>query len=273
MAYPWLLWENVLTSGTLTESSEMAASGLTAEKAVDWKPFVTNWSPSGVAGIHTLTVDLGSGLTGQPDTLCFIDHNLNSVTSGTGTYRVLYSDDGASFTQAFAAVVASGDLLEFKTFTLGAGHRYFQVEFSGVFHDYFRLGQVAVGRRLVFTEGLQPGFDPDREQALQSSPISEAGVFLGADVRRIKKQYQLQWDGTPGISETFFDETVGLDMTTFWKTHAGRQAKPFFFAWDSDKADPEFCRVVPEFTYAAPFGPTYLRRGLSLTFDVFTETS
>jgi hypothetical protein len=272
MSYPWLLYENIMASGTLTEASEMSASGLVSENAVDWKPYVTHWTPSGVSGIHTLSVDLGTGVTSQPDTMCFIDHNLKTATSGTGTYRLLYSDNGSSYTQAFAAVTPTDDRLKYKQFTLAGGHRYYRVEFSGVFHTYFRLGQVTVGRRLTFTEGLQPGFDLDREQALQSSPISEAGVFLGADVRRIRKQYNLQWDGTPGFSETFFVSGTVLSMSTFWKEHAGRLAKPFFFSWDDAKADPEFCRIQPEFTYTAPFGPTYLRRGLNLSFDVFVES-
>jgi hypothetical protein len=252
----------------------MATSGLTAEKAIDWKPFVTNWSVSGLNGpsnIHYLKVDLGAGNTATPDTLCFIDHNFHTITSGIGTFVLRYSDNDTTYYPVFSpAKTVTSDKLQYKDWTGVIAARYWKLEFVGVCYDYLRVGQVAIGRRLVFPEGLQQGFDPLRERALQSNPVSEVGVFLGVDVRRVDKAYSLDWNGTPGVTADFFDADLFLSMPTWW-AHAGRQAKPFFFAWDSDSADPEYCRVTPETFFRAPFGDTYLRRGLNLDFDVIVE--
>lgn len=273
MAYPTLLYEQILTSGTLTASSEMSLSGNVKENAVDWKPFVTAWQPSGMIGPHWLAVDLASGLQAQPDSVCFIDHNLRTVSSGTAYHVVQYSDNGTNWTNAYTPVQIADDRLHYKEFTLGAGHRYYRFQISGTFYDFPYLGEVCVGRRLVFPEGLQEGFDPNAETVRQTNPVSEFGVFLAADVRRIDKSYSLSWDGNPGIAESFFDDTTYpvLSMIAFWKKYAGRRAQPFFFGWDTDKKDPELCRIKPESRFGTAFGATYLRRALNLTFEVFVE--
>lgn len=277
MAAAFLLYENIFRDGAATASSEDLADGFPAVFACDDRPFVTHWSPAGLTPSEWLQADAGAGNAYAPDALCMIDHNLSSACASGASATVLWSDDGSSWTAA-ASTVPSSDGTLFLALPGQSAHRFWRVRFDalgpGGFGSFLRVGQITLGRRFVFPEGLQPGFDPRAETVKTTASTSQGGVFLGSDLLYVDRKFALNWPAAPGIAEAFFSGG-GMNFNDFWDNHAGRGPKgrgplPFWFAWDSDQEPPSWCRVSGG-QVAAPWGATYMRRGLQLKLDVLTE--
>lgn len=278
MSYPWLLYENHL-SGTLTASSEAAGGEFDVENIQDYRPFVTQWKPNDLGPQQYVYLDAGAGNTVQPDTAVIIDHNLSNISASGVSWQVQYSDDAINWTGVGSAVVPTNDKLTYQEIDPVSGHRFWRIFFQnqtpGNTTNFISIGHIHLGRRLTFPEGLQPGWEPMPERAVQVSPRSQGGVFLGTTLRYVERRFALNWDSIPGIASSFFEDGA-INMENFWKNHAGRGPTnegplPFIFAWDTDREDPFFCRIVDGTTFSSPWGPTYKRRGLNLEVEAYVE--
>lgn len=270
---PWLLYENNITEGSISASSESAASSFVDDNVADRKPFVTQWKPNALGDTHWITVDAGSGNTFAPDTICIIDHNLSTISAAGFGFTLQHSTDNIGWTDIHTTVVPADDTLTYATFDAVSGKRYWRILFEnqsrGQTTEFMKVGYIAIGRRLIFTEGLQPGFEPLNEIPQMTNNVSNTGVFLGTNIKWIKRSISLRWDGNPGFSSDFF-ESDDINMDGFWST-TGRNGLPFFFAFDTDQQNPLFCMVQPGTAYSAAWGATKLRRGLNLSFDAYVE--
>jgi len=274
MSYPWILWDNVLAAGAQSASSADDAGLHGAALAVDGRPFVGHWQPARLSTQEWLRADLGAGNGAAADTAVLIDHDLSSCSPYGASWRVQYSDDASSWYDATPDVPPADDRCSLAKFPCAFPHRFWRVLVSnrgpGNFTSFPRIGQVVVGRRIEFPIGLQPGFDPQSEKPQQSAPVSSTGTFLGTAVKYVERTFDLQFEAKTGFAPAFFaDDDLGLDR--WWNEHAGRAGKGFFFAWDDARERPSWCRVAPGSSYAAPWGETFLNRGLKLQLQALVE--
>lgn len=270
-----MLWENIFTKGILTASSTATANGYFVANVADYKPWLTWWRPSRINNEEWIKVDLGytSDTQGfrKPDTLIILDHNLKR--SKAKVY-IEYSDNDSSWTEATNFTPAD-NYLQFAKFTSASAHRYWRVRMTSTtttFYGFPYIGQMYLGRRLDWTEGVQPGWDPYNETAEVIQPSSGKGIFLGANVKYIKKEFSLNWANTPGFDMSFFDGngTTDICMDEWWKNF-GRKAMPLVFSQEDVSYRPMWCRVKEGSSYSTPLANTFERRGLNIQLEAYVE--
>lgn len=256
---PWLLTENIFEDGTLTESSE--AAGFPAENALDWRKFTASrWKAGSTTPPLTLTVDLGSGNTASPDTLCLGGHNLKDAGA---RYKVQGSTDNfsSSTVDLFSSVTPATNVDAAKTWT-AAAYRYFRIyidKASGDFTVAPQIGIVTLGRRYELPY-LPADFDPYSEEFERDIARNDFGDFLGCDYRYSKKTLAFSFDV---LKSTEINPGSGLTLDSDITPHL--RSKPCWISWNLD-IDTSIYLGMADAVESPLRGLTSLR-ALRLTFD------
>jgi hypothetical protein len=207
--------------GTLTASSEL--TGREAYRVIDARRERSWWQGATSATGHFLAVDLGSGNTGNVDSVWFDrGHNL-----ATRQVEVDYSDNGSAWTALVtltfpAATVVGGDPTlttlsqteegsNYALFTqAGAAHRYWRILFLGSAFQPIVLG-VILGLRSQFL-GYSRVRDEDAGNRTEIQEMSRSG-YLGTDRRYGWRTFALDLNY---IGATEYDGTIrSLRRTLF----------------------------------------------------------
>lgn len=262
MAVGWFLYENILEDGTLTASE---ASGFPVENVIDWRvgtPY--RWKFDATTSPASITLDLGSASSAQPDTFVLGGHNL--YTAGA-KYKVQYSTDGfATMTSdAFTFATPADDFAAQTTFTVGSSYRYWriQIESTGAnFTEAPQIGVATLGRRLALPNGITPDVDIYGEDPQTEWTMSEGGDHLGAVLRYVGKRFALSFPD-PGFAVADFFDTSGVEFDTGLKPHL--RTKPCWFAWNTDADSRGVWLVRRDGPVGNPFVYSTARRALTLT--------
>ena len=189
MANPFLFFESLLDSGTVTATSE--AAGFPVENLSDWRQGTPYRWKATTNGTQNIDIDLGAAPGfAACDTICIGGHNLGT---GGATYSVQHDSTGAfggAETTVLAAQSPSDDLPQLSTFT-GANVRYWRVIIAGTPSAVAQIGILTLGRRLAFTAGVQPGLDPYGAEAVADDATSENGSPLGTNLRYIRRRFNI----------------------------------------------------------------------------------
>jgi hypothetical protein len=265
MAKPLILFENdIWENGTLTETSEVA--NFPHENMLDWRMSTPDrWKATSTA-TQELDCDIGAA-TGQPTCAAIGGHNLSTVSA---TWRVLYSDNGSSYTEAFSAQAPADDLPQMQTFTMGSAHRYWRLEIAGSPTAAAQIGVFTLGRELEFESGPQADLDPYGFEVMRDQNRNEHGSFLGSNVRHIGKRFNVNY-GEPGMTVSGFYDKSGINFDDDFVPHL-EAAKPFWFAWNLD-VDATEVYLCDSRDVRMPWVGTTLRRGLQMTLTGYREVS
>lgn len=235
MAYPIILYSNVLTLATPTATD--TASGSDVRFLCDYRAYTT-WEAAS-AGVKYVTVNCGSA---QPvDALGIITHNL--ATDGIDV-SVESSANGSDWTERFAAWGPTYDRAFLATFTQ-ASAQYWRIKFAaGSAAPY--VGEAFLGARMTFPKAPDIPFTSYTEQVEAEQVIGKAGHILGTTVRYKGLKLNPQWSQ---LTKAWIDS----DFKVFWDWHAS-DLKPFFWAPDLTNlsSDVFFCTVAPSMGYTVP---------------------
>ena len=197
-------------------------------------------------------VDAGSGNTISPNAVAFGGHNLGDLAGSGfdgGVYRVQYSDNGSTYTNAFDNIEATDNLPKAKTFDSAGAHRYWDVVFQGFGSSVVQVGVVTLGRRLDISEGGIPGsgIEPYGIDLVEDTAISENGHFLGSNPRHESKVFRLNYTSPGLLVSEFFAPSSGIGWDADMRPHI-KAGNPFWFHWNSDEQEADgvwLCKGAP----------------------------
>lgn len=238
-------YENLFTTGTVTASSE--ESGYPIENAYDGLTW-DFWQPTSAdAGDNSSYIEVDTGTTQSIVTGYFglAAHNLADISA---TVTVQGSNDAfAAQTVQLAQTTPADNRVVFLTFS-DKIYRYFRVLFTTTGGGVPVIGVVMLGRSLVLTDGMEPGFVPPVFSFDDTVKVNSAnnGAFLGRSIIR------------KGSSTRISMSNVDPDwMRTHWLPfleHA--RTMPFLFSWDTVDRPNEaaYCwtdKAIPDQAYTS----------------------
>lgn len=236
---PIILFDNILTEGTLTATS--TASGYDVDNIMDYRGY-TKWKADDTADQY-LTWAMGatapiraqtgwyiklqnnallSQVTGgvdRADTVGIFNHNLGTIgatvlvqyySAGWNTLATLTPSDDDPILSSFASNI-SGD---------------WRIKISGM-DAAPEVGVIFLGVGLTIPDSPDAPVIPMREGIKAASEVSQSGNLLGTVVAYNPKSIEHRWTNAPNITRTWF--------TTYWEPFWDNHAKllyPFFYAWD-----------------------------------------
>lgn len=265
MARPIILFENdIWENGTLTETTE--AAGFPHESVNDWRMSTPYRWKATTTATQELDCDIGAA-TGQPTAAAIGGHNLATVSA---TWRVLYSDNGADYTEAFAAQAPADDMPQMQTFTMSSAHRYWRLEIAGSPTAVAQIGVFTLGREMEFEQGPMPDLDPYGYEVQQDVSRNERGAFIGSNIRYIEKRFNVSH--SPGMTTAgFYAPASGISFDDDFTPHV-QAGKPFWFAWNID-VEPTEVYLCTTDAVRMPWSGTTLRRELHMTLVGYREVS
>jgi len=265
------------------DPDDKAPPGITATTEATNYPVenISNWRIQGEdrwkassKDYQIIEIDFGVGIEPQPDTYILAGHNTSAGSANT-VHGVYWSDNPAGgYTNVAAAQAPPTDAPYMKTFTVGAGHRYWALDFQ-VADANVEVGQWFLGKRLDFPVGLQPGIDyfSGAPAFYNDSPIS--GSPIGRAVSHINKSIRLDWD-SPGFDanlelggDQFYDYANTPDYDVEFLRHLA-DGTPFWFSPDNDN-QPEHLYMGYADGFSTPFDGSLKRRTFSGTMTAFSE--
>jgi hypothetical protein len=189
---PVLLLDNFADTVTqypnATVTADSVRVGYEEDHLADYRRERTSWQ-STASSAHTLTIDLGTGVTRTPDSV-FLDrgHNFAGLA-----ITLEYSDNGSSWTTVFtrslpAAGTLGGDPTSVwciteegaaYTFFSTTAHRYWRLTVASGVTFVAVLPGLIIGARTQLL-GFSRTFDEDAAERTQSSATSTAG-YRGTD--------------------------------------------------------------------------------------------
>lgn len=228
-----IAYHNLLETGTITVTSE--AAGFPKENAYDNNTF-DYWKIVDLPG--WIRADMTSPV--PCDYFAVAAHTLSTVSA---TISFQWSDDNASWFEAFAAITPSNNSPIFKSFS-SLTKRYWRVVIS---NGAPLIGFLSFGVRLDLTTGMAFGFDliTESRKAKLINNVSENGEFLGRSVISQGGEGKIQ---LRNLSQSW--------VRANWPALANAiQTKPFIFQWDNTNYESEtvLCwvkKMVPTPKYA-----------------------
>ena len=216
MAVPFILYDNIFESGTLSASSE--ASGFDVENVIDWRTYI-RWEAT-AASSQVVTCDFGSPVS--CDALGISGHNLS------GAELAVHSSDTGSFSGEevvrLALFTQPDNLPVCKSFT-SASARYWRLAISSPSITP-EIGVLCIGPRLDFPKNPNRPLSFVDESMEATSRRSKNGHILGATT------YYRPYTTVLSFSWLLISFVQG-DLYTFWDIH-GSKLKPFFLQVNID---------------------------------------
>lgn len=244
---PAICYENLLTTGTTTASSE--ATDYDVENCYDGLTTPGDaWKPTGFSS-EWVKVDMGSATSA--DYWAVFGHDLH--TQGA-TIKLQHSPDNSVWTDV-SSVTPTTSAAIVRTFT-SASKRYWRFLITGG-SAAASIGVLAVGARLDMEKGMKAGFTPPtyaRDPALMPNK-TEGGHFAGRSLLRRGVKFRADFTNlTPAWVRSNVDTLLDEIET-----------KPFFFSWDPSAYQGEavYCWTTapPSIEYTSP---TFMSLSLSL---------
>lgn len=244
MATPFILYNNIYETGTVTATSE--ASGYDVENIIDWRTYI-RWKATSTS-LQSIFLDYGSSVSS--DALGIAGHNLAGATI---------------FVQTSSNGSWSGEQVTRDTFTptddsvicrsfASVSSRYWRIFISGAITTP-EIGVLCLGSRLDFPKNPNRPLSFVDESTEVVASKSKKGHILGATT------YYRPYTAILSFSWLLISFVQG-DLYTFWDTH-GSKMKPFFLQVNIDQWDvgrfvqlPEnyrFKEVFDDYTYTTDF--------------------
>lgn len=244
-------YKNLLTTTGVTVTASTEATGYLKENAYDgfgfdwWKPTATgdSWIKAAFAAAQTA------------DYVAIWGHDLSDHSS---TYKVEYSDDDITYTNAFTAVAATDNNTIYKNFTSGS-HKYWKVTINSATTLPVIAG-IQIGATMEIPHAAEVGFAvptlaPTTEY---KTARSESGSFIGG--RQISQ-------GIEGnIAFTNIDPAW---VRSDWKPFIAHAQTPavFVISWDTTTYTTEIMLAWVKDKIPAPNYSSPLYMNFSLPFE------
>lgn len=215
-SYPQiLLYDNILTGGTVTFSSEDATN--VGANCYDYKT-TTRWTID-ATGSQTVLFDAGVSETETVNAFAIQGHNLSTSSS---VLTLAHSDDNVTYT-TFLTITPTTNANRMAYTATSAAKRYWRVTITNCAATSY-ITNLFVGNALDLQTGAAVGFTPPAfgrtDRVLRS--ITEGGQFIGATLLSHELETQITASFLP---YTWID-------ANFEALRAHVMTKPFFFAWD-----------------------------------------
>ena len=172
MTVPIIGYENLLTTATVTASTEEGAN--VVENAYDYR-LDDYWQPT-AATSHVIQIDLGAAT--DVDYIAFYSSDFAAMAGSTITIK---ADTTATPTTTRATyTVAAGGLARMDIFTLFS-FRYVSLTIATTAAQSPKFQMISIGARLDVERGLRDGFMPPNlgSRTKPETNISENGYFIG----------------------------------------------------------------------------------------------
>jgi len=186
MSLPIFLYQNIMTTGTVTATSSDAS--FPVSNVTNWKSAYFH-KPS-ATGTYYINVDAGAAV--DVDCFAVFSHNLTEKNS---TAKLQWSADGATgWTDLTSALQKSDSQMIFDIFT-SVNKRYFRVEVVAP-TLIPSIGIIVIGEYMTMQRGISGGFTPahmDRKFK-QLSNKSETGLQLGNSVESKENGFKANFD-------------------------------------------------------------------------------
>lgn len=251
MATPFILYNNIYETGTVTSNSEEV--GYDVENVIDWRSYV-RWRAATVGFTVTVNCDFGSAVA--CDAIGISGHNL----SGNEIY--LQSSDTGAYAgeETFRALnITPTDNSDICVSFTSASARYWRlvIESDGTAPE---IGVLCVGPRLDFPKNPNRPLSFVDESMEATSRRSKNGHILGATT------YYRPYTTVLSFSWLLIAFVMG-DLYTFWSTH-GSKLKPFFLQVNEDQWDVgRFVQLPENYVFREVFDDYTFTTDLQMTFE------
>jgi len=216
MSKPIFAYNNILTTGTVTATSENAS--FPVSNLTNWKP--SRWYKSGLTGAQYINIDASELV--DVDYFGVFSHDL---TEKSATVKLQWSDDGITgWTDLTTSLSKSDSEVIFKTFT-SVNKRYFRIEVDSP-SEICSLGIVSIGQYLEIERGLSSGFIPPHLNTTNKNlvNIADGGLPLGSSI--IRNEAKLEASISQLSSSWVRNNWIDL--------LAHSEVNPLFFSWNND---------------------------------------
>jgi hypothetical protein len=146
-SFPIVLFDNKVVGATITASSEDLPDG--AKENVATTSTFDFWQPE--SGTASITFDLGASFL--VDTVSIVAHTLGSVSA---VVKLESSTDGSTWVEEAEEEPEDNSTITFLI--VGKSRRYWRI--STVSTDAYVIGNVLIGKKLVFPAGVRPPYTP-----------------------------------------------------------------------------------------------------------------
>jgi hypothetical protein len=222
MAFPKIGYRDIITAASsVVVTSE--ASGFPITNISDRKAY-TVWKATSTL-IQNIDIDMGAAGTAA-DSICFAGGNAKAAGVNIAIWNHTASPARAGGTLKGTIVNVDWPATEviMKEFTSG-DLRYWSIVITAGTVPVF-LGDVRLAPMLTLTEYLAASVDAQVEQVEASIERAEGGYALGAAMRRVIRQFNI--DIGPAGAEWATAFTPANLLNDFWTNHA-RKYRTFFF--------------------------------------------
>jgi len=251
MAVPFILYNNIYETGTLTAFSE--SPGFDIENIIDWRSYV-RWKATSAT---TQTIDLDYGSSVPSDAFGVSGHTLSGSTisiqvSATGAWA------GEQTTVPGTSFALSDNLDICKSFS-SVSSRYwrFLIQSPSATPE---IGVLCLGARLDFPKNPNRPLSFVDESMEATSRRSKNGHILGATT------YYRPYSVIMSFSWLQISFVQG-DLYTFWSTH-GSLLKPFFLQVNIDEWDVgRFVQLPENYRFKEVFDDYTFTTDLQMTFE------
>jgi hypothetical protein len=217
---PFILWDNVMESGTITVDSEEV--GFPKENMLDWLDW-TYYKSTGPTSNQRIYIDKTSAGI-EVDTLAVLGHNWGSGGSSIGTVVYVHQDDNPGFSSA--TLIGTVTLFDDEPFYLDltpGTERYVRIWIINL-ESAIYSAVVFVGKKMEMPVGPEFSFDPDMQNIKSEKFVSYSGRMVSSAFKYSERKMTVPFRR---LSQTFIDS----DLLPFLEDHYGRM-KPFFFVPD-----------------------------------------
>lgn len=214
MSLPIFAYNNILTTGTVTATSE--DTSFPVSNLTNWKP--TRWYKPAAVGTNYINIDAGELV--DIDYFGVFSHDL---TEKGATVKLQWSNDGSTgWTDLTTSLQKSNSEVIFKTFE-SVNKRYFRVEVDAP-TSICSLGVIGIGKYLEMQRGIKSGFIPPHMNTKNKSLINSAdgGLPLGSSITRREAQLSASMDTL----------TVDWIRANWEPLIAHAELNPLFFSWN-----------------------------------------
>lgn len=216
MSLPIFAYNNIMTTGTVTSTSEDTLFPVSN---------LANWNPSKMwkaAAVGTVYVNVDAGALVDVDYFAVHVHNL---TEKSATVKLQWSNDGSTgWTDLTTTQQKSLSEVIFVTFT-SVNKRYFRVEVAAP-TAICSIGVIAIGEYLTMERGVQAPFTPPHADTKneQLVNVTRGGIPCGNRV--------IQRGGN--INANFSTLSTSWVRTNIEPLITHSEQNPLFFAWNHD---------------------------------------
>lgn len=212
---------------------------------------INRWMTADGTNPHYISYDAGAGNAKTADYLAVLGHNLKSAGA---TVVLQYSNDNATYYDAFTAFAVAADTVVLKEFASPGAYRYWRLVI------YVPTGltvpvhmAVCIWGNTTELDYATASFDPHEQEAKADINLSYGGYVAGVHTRYIERSMTLRLDDA--------DSILYAKIKTWWETSG---LKNFFVAWETANNPSEVFLVRPDARFSNPLKNGGLYRDINI---------